>query len=133
MSERNIVIRTLRGEKFYVYEDSFPSSMVENTSGFRPAGHRVLILPDQIETKTASGIITSVGMDVMREEMAQINGLVVALGSTCYEDQSEPWCAVGDTVIFAKYAGLLYDGDDGKKYRIINDLDVVGVRGESNE
>ena len=32
-----------------------------------------------------------------------------------------------DKVIFAKYAGLLYLGKDGFKYRMINDKDITGT------
>lgn len=109
--------------------------MLTNTSGFKPVGARVLILPNIVEEKSDGGIIINVGNDLKREELAQINGVIVDMGSTCYHDQKEPWCAIGDVVIFGKYSGLFYEGDDEKKYRIINDLDVVAVRvkGETNE
>lgn len=106
-----------------------------NESGIYPVGHRVLILPEQIEEKTEAGIILHTSSQKSREEMAQINGIVIELGNTCYNDQQFPWCDVGDKVIFGKYSGLIYDGQDGKKYRIINDLDVVAVvkKGNTNE
>jgi len=108
---------------------------VINESGVYPVGHRVLILPDQVEEKTAAGIILHTASQQSREEMAQINGVVVALGTTAYADQTSPWCKVGDRVIIGKYSGLIYDGEDDKKYRVINDLDVVAVvkRGNTNE
>ena len=96
-------------------------------SGIVPRGHRVLVLPDEVETKTASGIITSVGTQTMREQLAQVDGVVVAMGNTCYTDQPEPWCKVGDKVFFGKYSGIFRDGKDGLKYRVINDLDIVGT------
>lgn len=107
--------------------------MSENVSGIIPRGHRVLVLPDQVEEKSAGGIVVVTGSDMKKEELAQINGKVIAMGNTCYHDQTEPWCELGDTVIFGKYSGLFYTGDDGKKYRIVNDLDIVAVRanGES--
>jgi co-chaperonin GroES (HSP10) len=40
---------------------------------------------------------------------------------------STPWCKVGDKVAFAKYAGLLYQGKDGVKYRMVNDGDITAV------
>lgn len=95
--------------------------------GINPKGPRVLVLPDEVETKTASGIITSVGAAAMREELAQVDGIVIAMGNTCYHDQPDPWCKVGDRVIFGKYSGIIRDGKDGKKYRVINDLDVVAT------
>lgn len=102
--------------------------MLSNTSGILPRGHRVLVLPEVVEEKSSGGIIINVGNDMRREELAQINGTVVAMGNTCYDDQSEPWCKLGDVVIFGKYSGLFYTGDDGLKYRVVNDLDIVAVR-----
>lgn len=98
-----------------------------NESGISPKGHRVLVLPDEIEVKTASGIITTVGAQQLREELAQVDGVVVAMGNTCYSDQPEPWCKTGDRVVFGKYSGIIREGKDGKKYRVINDLDVVAT------
>lgn len=96
-------------------------------SGILPRGARVLVLPDAIETKTASGIITSTPTQSAREELAQVDGVVIALGNTCYHDQPEPYCKVGDRVIFGKYSGIFREGKDGNMYRVINDLDVVAV------
>ena len=95
--------------------------------GINPKGHRILVLPDEVETKSAGGIITSVGVQALREELAQVDGVVVAMGNTCFSDQPEPWCQVGDRVIFGKYSGIMRGGKDGKKYRVINDLDVVAT------
>ena len=98
---------------------------MQNTSGIHPKGHRVLILPDPVEEVTQSGIIVSVGENRDRERLAQLKGTVVELGNTAWLDQPSPWAKVGDHVIFGKYSGLIYQGDDDKEYRIINDLDVV--------
>lgn len=95
--------------------------------GISPRGARILVLPDSVETKTASGIITSTGTAALREELAQVDGVVIAMGNTCYHDQPEPYCKVGDRVIFGKYSGIFREGKDGKTYRVINDLDVVAV------
>ena len=96
-----------------------------NKSGVRPVGRRVLILPDQTESKTESGIILGTGTQLDREALAQMYGVVVAMGEDCYDDQKSSWCAVGDRVSFGKYSGLIYIGVDDKKYRMVNDLDIV--------
>lgn len=101
--------------------------MSKNKTGINPKGHRILVLPDEIETTTKSGIITATGTQVFREELAQVDGVVVAMGSTCYSDQPEAWCKVGERVVFGKYSGIIRHGKDGKKYRVINDLDVVAT------
>jgi co-chaperonin GroES (HSP10) len=100
---------------------------MQNTSGIHPKGHRVLILPDPVEEVTQSGIIVAVGDNRDRERLAQLKGTVVELGNTAWLDQPSPWAQVGDHVIFGKYSGLIYQGDDNKEYRIINDLDVVAL------
>ena len=102
--------------------------------GITPRGHRILVLPDEVETKTKSGIITSTGIQVMREELAQVDGIVVEMGRTCFSDQPEAWCKVGDKIVFGKYSGIIRIGKDGKTYRIVNDLDVVAtIEGAINE
>lgn len=97
-----------------------------NTSGITPLGHRVLVLPEEVEKRTEAGIILH-GTYSEREEMAQMKGLVIAVGEDAYGDTASVWCGEGDSVIFAKYAGLLWDGQDGKKYRVLNDLDIVAI------
>lgn len=98
---------------------------MENKSGIYPKGHKVLILVDKVEEKTESGIILRAEM-TRKEQLAENRGRVIEIGSTAYDDQEIPWCKNGDRILFAKYAGLLYEGKDGQEYRIINDLDVVG-------
>ncbi len=100
---------------------------MENKSGIHPKGHRVLILPDPVEEVSESGIVLSVGQTADRERLAQLRGTIVELGSTAWHDQPVPWAEVGDHIIFGKYSGLIYKGDDGLEYRIINDLDVVAT------
>lgn len=105
-----------------------------NTSKLIPVGHKILVLPDKVEQTTESGIITTVGEKLKQEELAQTEGVLVAIGNNAWSDQKEPWAKVGDRVIFAKYAGHNREGRDGKLYRILNDLDIGAViLGEENE
>lgn len=103
---------------------------MSNVSGIYPKGWRVLVLPEEIEEKTESGIIISHGTLKDREEMANTTGVVIAVGDACWPDSSEPWAKEGDKVVFGKFSGLLYVGKDEKKYRIINDVDIVAVLDE---
>ncbi len=106
---------------------------MSHSHGINPAGHRVLVLPDVIETTTKSGIITTTATQEFREQLAQVDGIVVAMGNTCYDRQPTPWCKVGDRIIFGKYSGIIREGNDGKSYRIINDEDVVGTVEEKHD
>ena len=98
-----------------------------NESGINPVGWRVLIKPQEVREVSEGGIILTTEVTKDREQMGNTTGVVVAMGSQCYADEPAPWCAIGDKVIFAKYAGLLYLGKDGFKYRMINDKDITGT------
>lgn len=107
------------------------TSSVEKVSeyapGVTPCGHRLVVYPMPVERTTASGIIIH---DVLanREEMAQIEAVVVSVGPSCWADQPvKDWAKPGDTVLIAKFAGMVRKGWDDKSYRVINDLDVVCI------
>ena len=95
----------------------------QNNSGIHPVGSRLLIKTLELETKTASGIVIVTVSSAEREEMANTTGEVIEVGDDCISG----WFEVGDNIVFAKYAGLLYLGKDGKKYRVINDENVVAT------
>jgi len=92
-----------------------------------------LIQPREVLEKTASGIILNTVSMREREQMANTTGIVLAMGPSCFEDMTESWCKVGDKVAFAKYAGLLYTGKDGKQVRMINDMDITATLDEDVE
>lgn len=100
------------------------NSEVKNTSGIHPKGNKVLVLPQVIESYSKGGIFIPVPSQE-KEEMAQMFGKVIEIGRMCWVDEPEPRAAVGDDIIFARYAGELFTGDDGKKYRIMNARDVI--------
>lgn len=91
---------------------------------YKPLGHRVLVMPQVIEEKTEGGIY--IPQQVIDHEKAGVDkGVVVAIGSTCWPD-SPPWCDVGDTVIWARYAGKpVWDADT--LYHLLNDEDILAV------
>ena len=96
----------------------------------KPLGYRVLIKPDEIEYKTKGGIILA-DHTVKQEQGAQVVGTVLDIGEDCWADTAtgEPWCKVGDRVIFAKYSGMkIWDSLEGK-YRddmlLLNDTDIT--------
>jgi len=100
---------------------------MSNESGINPVGHRILIKPLEIAEVSKGGIILTTDVLKEREQMANTTGVVIDMGDGCYFEDTKPWCKVGDKVIFAKYAGLLYRGKDGQNYRIVNDHDITGT------
>lgn len=93
--------------------------MANNPSGIRPLGDQVLVFPDPMEQVTASGIQIMTDKELDRLELGQTEGVVVAGAGEGYE--------VGDRIIFTKYSGLLMDGVDGLRYRLVDKRDVRGV------
>jgi chaperonin GroES len=103
---------------------------IVNHSGFEPMDLRVLVLPDDVEQKTAGGIILP-DMTGEREKYAMIFGTLVAVGENAWEEAAarsdkfeKP--QVGEHIVFAKYGGIEIKGRDGKQYRLMNDEDVLG-------
>jgi len=101
---------------------------MKNTSGREPLDMRVLILPDPVEEKHGSIFLPEAVKE--QERYAQMTGTLVALGENAWEEAAarspnfkrpQP----GDRVMIAKYGGILFKGDDGAEYRIMNDEDVT--------
>lgn len=85
----------------------------------KPLGTRVVIEPQEAETKTAGGIIIP---DSAKEKPQQ--GKVVAVGSGTQDEKME--VKVGDIVLYGKYSGteLSIDGND---YLIMNQSDILAI------
>jgi chaperonin GroES len=95
--------------------------------GIKPTGHMLLVLPTEVEVTTKSGIVLATATQSQRESSSQSEAIVIDRGNTAYSEQAAPWCEIGDKVVFAKYAGTICQGKDGKTYRLINDLDVKAI------
>lgn len=92
---------------------------------FKPAGDRVLVKPESVEEKTASGIIIP---DSARKEKPE-TGRVVAVGDgkrTEKGDRIPVQYKVGDTVMFSKYG---YDEVtiDEEEYYVISESNILGT------
>lgn len=111
--------------------ESFVATQAKvNPSGFAPLDVRVLVRPDVVEKKTAGGILLP-EQHTDREDMAQIKATLVAVGVNAWgEAKANPDFdppAPGTRVLIAKYGGIVVDGRDGEKYRVMNDVDVTAV------
>ncbi len=85
----------------------------------KPLGDRVLVKPAAVEEKTVSGIIIP---DSAKEK--PLKGEVLAVGKGTKEEAME--VAVGNTVLYSKYAGteLELDGED---YLIMRQSDILAI------
>ena len=93
-----------------------------------PSGYRMLVLPFTPKEKTNGGIIFS-QESLDKARIATNCGYVIKMGDLCYADKDkfkEPWCKLGDWVIFARYAGSRLPIEGGE-VRILNDDEVLGT------
>lgn len=105
----------------------------------QPVAHRVLVKPDKLEEEQALekefqdlarmnfAVVKPNGQD-RREKRAITTGTVVAIGPTAWKvfGDGSPWCAVGDKVEFARYAGeLVYHPDTKEELFVMNDEDIL--------
>tara|TARA_R100001377_G_scaffold20824_1_gene10954 strand:+ start:1249 stop:1650 length:402 start_codon:yes stop_codon:yes gene_type:complete len=95
----------------------------------QPKGWKILIAMPKTDTKTEGGIIKATST-VKDEEVSNICGYVLKLGTECYQDSNRfpngPWCKKGDWVVFRAYSGTrmkMY----GQEFRLINDDTVEAV------
>jgi len=91
----------------------------------KPLGDRVVIEPSEQEEKTASGIILP---ETAKEKPQE--GKIVAVGPGKYDETGKKRLPidvnVGDTVLFAKYAGTEIKLED-KKVLILRESDIMAV------
>lgn len=105
--------------------------------GIAPHEFNVLVLPRELENKSASGLIQITEDQIEREREAVIEGMLVAVSPAAFsyaewpKDQEPP--KAGDHIYFKRYAGVWVEGDDGRQYRIMADKDVIAVRSKRSE
>jgi len=79
----------------------------ENKSGFRATGHRLLLLCEEVETKTESGIVlTSKTID--QNKNANVTATVIEIGHDAWSDKSTDYCDVGDKILIGQYVGKFH-------------------------
>ena len=99
----------------------------------RPVWGRLVVKPTDItetdellKSAKASGFVLPSDDKNDREQQAQIEGELIAVGGNCFDDWSDPLPKVGDRVIYDKFAGFIKDVD-GQDYRIISDTDILAI------
>ena len=94
-----------------------------------PTGWRLLILPYRGKGKTEGGIYLPNTVVEENAVSTQV-GYVLKVGELAYQDSEKfpegPWCAKGDWVMFARYAGSRFRIDGGE-VRILNDDEILAT------
>lgn len=101
----------------------------------KATGYYVLIETEEVQTKTASGIIIESAKDEKRLEEAQCIGTVIDIGPRAFKglqcgcNSAEEWgLKIGDKVEFSSYEGKrpVSAGKD-TKLRLITDQKIIAV------
>jgi len=92
----------------------------------QPLEDRIVVRPSESEATTASGLVIP---DTAKEKPQQ--GDVLAVGPGRRSDNTGEIVpmdvAVGDTVIYAKYAGTEFKADGDKRYLILGEKDILAI------
>lgn len=102
--------------------------------GLQPTEYNVVIAPAQMVEKIGSILLPD--SEKERMGMALQVGRIVALSPIAFNydswpsDDAKP--RVGQLVWFARFAGGLFEGIDGREYRIVKDKDIGAIITESN-
>lgn len=111
---------------------SLPSGerSVVNLSGIRPIEFNVLVRQKEVEAVTKGGIIRP-DINKEREQAAAVEGEIVAVSPLAFTYEKWPdgfrLPQPGDTVAFAKYAGMKLRGKDDVEYLLLKDKDIGAV------
>lgn len=109
-----------------------------NPSGIEPIGKNVLVRMDSFVSKFAGGKLEFLDAQVERMNLGAESGTVYAIGDQAFAHNYDhtPNTGLkpkpGDRVYCEKYAGREIMGDDGHKYRLMDDRCIAGLyRGEN--
>jgi co-chaperonin GroES (HSP10) len=107
----------------------------KNESGMLPFGDAVMILPDKsAETAGKMGLIHITEDQKDRMTLATESGVIIATGEDAFQRSPSTGRAytgrvprAGDRVLFARYSGRAFKGQDGVRYIIMTDSCVGGI------
>lgn len=65
-----------------------------------------------------------------KEKLTEVKGRIVSMSPACFDFASFPAGSapkIGDAIQFARLAGVMTTGADGKEYRLLQDRDVLAI------
>lgn len=102
----------------------------ECNPGFSPVEYNVVIAAEETEEVRKSGLIIPPSVKGTNDNASMV-GLLVDISPLAFNYDTWPEGSrkpqIGDRIVFAKYAGILVTGDDGKQWRVAKDRDVMAV------
>lgn len=98
-----------------------------NASGIVPLDLRVLVKPDEAQTKIGSIALPDSAIE--KAKYAGTKATLVAVGANAFKEWGEEATKPqpGDRVHFAQYSGARLKGEDDVEYVIMNDADLTSI------
>jgi chaperonin GroES len=96
---------------------------MEKNMSLKPLGDRVVVKPDDAETKSSGGLILTTHED-------QLQGTVIAVGPGAYQTETliPMEVAFGDKVVYPKNVGTTVTVDT-ESFLIIKESDILAIKG----
>lgn len=104
-------------------------ALSECNPGLLPSEYNVIIAPGKLREKIGSIFLPD--QEKERMEMALQVGRIIAVSPIAFNydtwpsEDAKP--KVGQLVWFARFAGGLFEGPDGREYRIVKDKDIGAI------
>lgn len=101
-----------------------------NRSGIRPLEYRILVLPKEVETKTAGGLLLP-ETKIEKDGFQRREGILVDMSPMAFSfpdwPADHPKPKIGDRVMYARYQADEVQGKDGATYWIMADRAVMAI------
>lgn len=78
---------------------------VQNGVEYAVKGNALLVEIEGVQKTIGSGIIELPEDNIERLMLARMTGFIRAIGKEAWSDKKEPYAALGDKVVFKRYAG----------------------------
>ena len=99
-----------------------------NPSGITPYGYRIVVKLKVVEEKTEGGIF--IDPKIREQDQLRVTrASLVAKGELAFHSLQGVRYAnpkIGQALRTRQYAGETFEGDDGEKYVLMNDIEVFG-------
>lgn len=95
---------------------------------FEATGYYVIVRPDPTEEVSEGGIVLATET-VTANKFATNYGTIVSVGPIAWDGFADgrKWAAIGDHVLYARYAGKRLETDDGDELVVMCDSDILAV------
>jgi chaperonin GroES len=93
---------------------------------YKPLDDRIVIKPEAEKTTTSGGLF----LPANRQQEKSTKGVVIAVGLGRVLTNGQrvaPQVAVGDVVLFGRFAGCDIEQQDGSEVKIIREADLLAV------